>query len=65
MMFVYMKIQQILHFDEDIYLPLDMTFIGKWNAEKDLPLRSLLTNEQQSKQIDNSYNAEEKKREKR
>jgi hypothetical protein len=65
-MFVYMKIQQILHFDEDIYLPLDMTFIGKWNAEKDLPLRSLLiTNEQQSKQIDNSYDAEEKKREKR
>jgi len=37
---IYMKIQQILHFDEDIYLLLDMTFIGKWNAEKDLPLKS-------------------------
>jgi hypothetical protein len=49
-----MKIQQILHFDEDIYPTLDMTFIGNWNAEKDLPLKSLLTNKQQSRQIDNS-----------
>ena len=49
-----MKIQQILHFDEDIYPTLDMTFIGNWNAEKDLLLKSLLTNKQQSRQIDNS-----------
>jgi hypothetical protein len=28
-----------------IYISLNMTFVGKWNVEKDLPLRSLLTNE--------------------